>query len=125
MDALGAPHTGERSEAQLIRDFIDKIGQLRPQLITFNGHSFDLPVLRYRAMVNRVPAAGLQVRQYFHRYAEDALDLCDVSSLAWRQQCKTGLKELEKLKASVAEARLAGRNWFGGPPHGPATRGET
>jgi hypothetical protein len=29
-------------------------------------------------MVNRVPAAGLQVRQYFHRYTEDALDLCDV-----------------------------------------------
>jgi predicted PolB exonuclease-like 3'-5' exonuclease len=78
VDALGAPHTGERSEAQLIRDFIDKIGQLRPQLVTFNGHSFDLPVLRYRAMVNRISASGLQVRQYFHRYTEDALDLCDV-----------------------------------------------
>ena len=76
VDALGAPHTGERSEAQLIRDFIEKIGQLRPQLISFNGHSFDLPVLRYRAMVNRVPALGLQVRQYFHRYTEDALDVC-------------------------------------------------
>ena len=49
VDALGAPHTGERSEGQLIRDFIEKMGQLRPQLITFNGHSFDLPVLRYRA----------------------------------------------------------------------------
>src|SRR5262245_39535264 len=78
VDALGAPHTGERSESQLIRDFIEKIGQLRPQLITFNGHTFDLPVLRYRAMVNRVPASGLQVRPYFHRYTEDALDLCDV-----------------------------------------------
>jgi 3'-5' exonuclease len=78
MDALGAPHTGERPEAKLISDFVEKIGQLRPQLITFNGHSFDLPVLRYRAMVNRISAAGLQVRQYFHRYTEDALDLCDV-----------------------------------------------
>src|SRR6202040_3066095 len=77
-DALGAAHIGERSEVELISAFIEKVGQLRPQLITFNGHSFDLPVLRYRAMVNRVPAAGLQVRQYFHRYAEDALDLCDV-----------------------------------------------
>ncbi len=48
-----------------------------PQLITFNGHSFDLAVLRYRAMVNRVSADGLQVRQYFHRYTDDALDLCD------------------------------------------------
>jgi predicted PolB exonuclease-like 3'-5' exonuclease len=78
VDALGAPHIGERSEAKLISDFIEKIGQLLPQLVTFNGHSFDLPVLRYRAMVNRVSAAGLQVRPYFHRYADDALDLCDV-----------------------------------------------
>jgi 3'-5' exonuclease len=62
----------------LINDFIEKIGEQRPQLITFNGHSFDLPVLRYRAMVNRISAAGLQVRQYFHRYTDDAVDLCDV-----------------------------------------------
>jgi 3'-5' exonuclease len=78
IQALGAPHIGQRAEAELIQSFIDRIGELRPQLITFNGHSFDLPVLRYRAMVNRVAASGLQVRPYFHRYTEDALDLCDV-----------------------------------------------
>jgi 3'-5' exonuclease len=76
--SLGAPDIGERPEAKLINDFVEKIGELRPQLITFNGHSFDLPVLRYRAMVNRISAAGLQVRQYFHRYTDDAVDLCDV-----------------------------------------------
>lgn len=78
VDALGAPHIGERTEGELISAFVEKVGQLRPQLITFNGHGFDLPVLRYRAMVNRVSAGGLQVRSYFHRYTEDALDLCDV-----------------------------------------------
>ena len=78
MDALGAPHVGERPEGELIKAFAERVGQLRPQLITWNGHSFDLPVLRYRAMVNRISAAGLQVRQYFHRYTEDALDICDV-----------------------------------------------
>jgi 3'-5' exonuclease len=78
VDALGAPHAGERPEADLIRSFAERVGELRPQLVTWNGHSFDLPVLRYRAMVNRVSAEGLQVRQYFHRYTEDALDLCDV-----------------------------------------------
>jgi len=77
IEALGAPHIGERSEAKLISDFIEKIGQLLPQLVTFNGHSFDLPVLRYRAMVNRVSAGGLEVRRYFHRYTDDALDLCN------------------------------------------------
>ena len=44
IDALGAPHIGERTEGELISAFVEKIGQLRPQLITFNGHSFDLPV---------------------------------------------------------------------------------
>ena len=78
VDALGAPHIGERTEAELISSFAERVGQLRPQLVTWKGHSFDLPVLRYRAMVNRVAAEGLQVRQYFHRYTEDALDLCDV-----------------------------------------------
>jgi 3'-5' exonuclease len=78
MISLGAPHIGERSEAELISSFVDRISELRPQLITFNGHIFDLPVLRYRAMVNRISAAGLQVRQYFRRYTDDALDLCDV-----------------------------------------------
>jgi predicted PolB exonuclease-like 3'-5' exonuclease len=78
MDALGAPHINERTEADLIRSFAERVGQLRPQMVTWNGHAFDLPVLRYRAMVNRISAAGLQVRQYFHRYTDDALDLCDV-----------------------------------------------
>jgi predicted PolB exonuclease-like 3'-5' exonuclease len=78
IQALGAPYIGQHTETELIRSFIDRIGELRPQLVTFNGHSFDLPVLRYRAMVNRVPGLGLQVRPYFHRYTEDALDLCDI-----------------------------------------------
>ncbi len=78
IDALGAPHMGERSEGELISSCVDRIAQLHPQLITFNGSSFDLPVLRYRAMVNRVSAAGLCGRPYFNRYSDDALDLCEV-----------------------------------------------
>jgi hypothetical protein len=52
VDALGAPHVGERSEKELISSFVDKIAALSPQLVTFNGSFFDLPVLRYRAMVH-------------------------------------------------------------------------
>ena len=48
MDAVAAPHVGERTEKQLIASFCDKIAELRPQLVTFNGSSFDLPVFRYR-----------------------------------------------------------------------------
>ena len=96
VEALGAPHIGERSEAKLISDFVEKIGQLRPQLVTFNGHSFDLPVLRYRAMVNRLSAIGLQVRPYFYRYGEDALDLCDVLG-SYVPGAKVRLDEVSKI----------------------------
>jgi DNA polymerase elongation subunit (family B) len=40
----------------LIAAFVDRIAELNPQLVTFNGSSFDLPVLRYRAMVHKLPA---------------------------------------------------------------------
>jgi predicted PolB exonuclease-like 3'-5' exonuclease len=48
IDALGAPHVGDRPEKALIAAFVDRIADLSPQLVTFNGSSFDLPVLRYR-----------------------------------------------------------------------------
>ena len=56
VDALGAPHIGERTEKQLISAFCEKIAELAPQLVTFNGNTFNLPVLRYRAMIHGVPA---------------------------------------------------------------------
>ena len=93
VDALGAPHVGERSEKELIASFVDKIAALSPQLITFKGSSFDLPVLRYRAMVHGVAAPGLAARPYFHRYTEDAVDLCDVLS-SFSSQAKATLHEI-------------------------------
>jgi predicted PolB exonuclease-like 3'-5' exonuclease len=96
MDALGAPYIGERTEAELISAFVERVGQLRPQLITFNGHRFDLPVLRYRAMVNRVSATGLQVRPYFHRFSDDALDLCDALG-SFSPGARVKLDEISKI----------------------------
>jgi predicted PolB exonuclease-like 3'-5' exonuclease len=62
-------------------------------LVTFNGSSFDLPVLRYRAMINRVSAPGLAARNYFNRYTDDALDLCDALS-SFAPRAKVSLHEL-------------------------------
>ena len=96
VDALGAPHVGDRTEKQLITAFVDKIAEFSPQLITFNGNSFDLPVLRYRAMINKVSAPGLSARPYFNRYTEDALDLCDALS-SFSSQGKATLHEISKV----------------------------
>ncbi len=93
VDAVGAPHIGERTEKELIQAFVDKIAELNPQLVTFNGNSFDLPVLRYRAMTHSVSASGLYSRPYFNRYTDDATDLCDVLS-SFASQGKATLNEL-------------------------------
>jgi predicted PolB exonuclease-like 3'-5' exonuclease len=93
--SLGAPHTGDRTEAEIIAAFVERIGELRPQLVSFNGHGFDLPVLRYRAMVNHVPAPGLSRRNYFSRYSDDALDLCDALS-SYNARGKVSLDALSR-----------------------------
>ena len=93
VDALGAPHVGDRSEKELITAFVQRIAELSPQLVTFNGNSFDLPVLRYRAMTHSVSALGLSARPYFNRYTDDAIDLCDVLS-SFMPQAKCTLHEL-------------------------------
>ena len=41
VDALGAPHVGERSEKELISSFVARIAELSPQLVTFNGGGSD------------------------------------------------------------------------------------
>jgi 3'-5' exonuclease len=91
--AVGAPNVGERLEKEIIAAFVSKIAELTPKLVTFNGASFDLPVLRYRAMVCGVSAPGLALRPYFNRYSEDAIDLCDVLS-SFSSQNKPSLHEL-------------------------------
>jgi predicted PolB exonuclease-like 3'-5' exonuclease len=96
VDAVGAPHVGERTEKQLITAFCDKIAELSPQLVTFNGNSFDLPVLRYRAMIQGVSAPGLFVRPYFNRCTEDAIDLCDALS-SFSPQGKATLHEISRI----------------------------
>jgi 3'-5' exonuclease len=44
-------------------------------------------------MVHAIPASGLTVRPYFHRYSNDAIDLCDVLS-SFSSQAKVSLHEL-------------------------------
>jgi predicted PolB exonuclease-like 3'-5' exonuclease len=96
IDSIGAPSVQDRPERELIEAFVTKVAQLRPQLITFNGHSFDLPALRYRAMVHKVSAPGLSARSYFKRYSMDALDLCDGLS-SFGASGKVTLDELSKI----------------------------
>jgi phosphoserine phosphatase len=82
---------------------------------TFNGHSFDLPVLRYRAMVNRISAVGLQVRDYFHRYTDDAIDLCDLLG-SYVPGGKVKLDEVSKILGLPGKPEgVHGSRWYRQP----------
>jgi predicted PolB exonuclease-like 3'-5' exonuclease len=93
---VGAPHVGQRTEKELIVSFVNKIGQLSPQMVTFNGCGFDLPVLRYRAMIHGIFAPGMHNRAYYHRRTDDNVDLCDVLS-SFSYGGKVKLDELSRI----------------------------
>jgi|tagenome__1003787_1003787.scaffolds.fasta_scaffold20220093_1 predicted PolB exonuclease-like 3'-5' exonuclease len=96
VQAVGAPHVGQRPEKELIESFINQIAQLSPQMVTYNGGGFDLPVLRYRAMIHNVFAPGMHNRAYYHRYTDDNVDLCDVLS-SFSYGAKVKLDELSRI----------------------------
>jgi 3'-5' exonuclease len=93
--SLGAPHIGQRSEAGLISAFADRLADLRPTLVSYNGGSFDLPVLRYRAMIHGIAAPGL-TDEYFRRYGTRHVDLCDLLA-NFHPRAKVGLDDLCKM----------------------------
>ena len=87
---------GSTTERDMIQGFVDRIAALEPRLVTFNGTSFDLPVLRYRAMIHSIAAPGLAARRYFHRFTEDMVDLCDLLS-GYEAHHRVGLDQLARV----------------------------
>lgn len=80
--------TAADGEAELIRRFFDGIDKYTPQLVSWNGGGFDLPVLNYRAMVHGVSAPrfwewgdedrSFNYNNYISRYHKRHLDLMDL-----------------------------------------------
>lgn len=70
----------DKSEAEMMTDFGDFVSRVKPLLVTWNGRSFDLPVLALRALRHGVDF-GWYYRGlgYRYRFSEDGhLDLGDV-----------------------------------------------
>jgi hypothetical protein len=78
------------SEAELVQRFYDGIDRYTPDLVSWNGGGFDLPVLHYRALRWRVQAArywetgaedqSFRFNNYLSRYHWRHTDLMDVLS---------------------------------------------
>ncbi|HEY3326015.1 MAG TPA: 3'-5' exonuclease [Novimethylophilus sp.] len=100
---LGSP---EDNEAQIIQRFFDGIEKYTPQIVSWNGGGFDLPVLHYRAMIHGIQAArywdlGEDDREfkwnnYISRYHMRHLDLMDVVAM-YQPRANAPLDEVAQL----------------------------
>ena len=85
--SLGDLATGE---AELVQRFFDGIEKFSPDLVSWNGSGFDLPVLTYRALAASVQATrfwetgaedeAFRYNNYLNRYHWRHVDLMDVLS---------------------------------------------
>lgn len=86
--SLGDPQEGE---GQLLQRFFDGVDKYAPQLVSWNGGGFDLPVLHYRSLVHGVRAQRywdlgeddreFRFNNYISRYHTRHLDLMDLLSM--------------------------------------------
>jgi hypothetical protein len=80
VDALGAPHVGERTEKQLIGAFCDKIAELQAAARDVQWQQLRPGRLAVLCHDPRVSAPGLAVRPYFN---EDAVALLSLGRADW------------------------------------------
>jgi len=76
------------SEKEIVQRFFDGLDRYSPQLVSWNGSGFDLPVLQYRALLHGVNAArywevgdhdrDFRYNNYLSRFHWRHLDLMDV-----------------------------------------------
>jgi hypothetical protein len=83
--SLGEP---QDTEAGAIQRFFDGMEKYVPQLVSWNGRSFDLPVLVSRGMIHAVRAACFwetggeaKFNNYVNRFHDRHVDLMDVLSI--------------------------------------------
>jgi len=86
--SIGEP---EQAEAPAIQRFFDGITKYVPQIVSWNGRGFDLPVLANRALIHGVATAcfwdtggdnkDFKWSNYINRFHDRHLDLMDVLSL--------------------------------------------
>jgi predicted PolB exonuclease-like 3'-5' exonuclease len=98
------------SEAEIIQRFFDGVEKFTPQIVSWNGGGFDLPVLHYRGLIHRVAAPrywdmgegdyadsrDFKWNNYISRYHARHLDLMDLLAL-YQPRANAPLDDLAKL----------------------------
>jgi len=94
------------SEAEIIQRFFDGIEKYTPQIISWNGGGFDLPVLHYRGLIHGINASrywdlgeddkDFKWNNYISRYHTRHLDLMDLMAM-FNARANAPLDDLAKL----------------------------
>ena len=94
------------TERELVLRFFDGIEKFTPELVSWNGGGFDLPVLNYRALIHGVTAAKywdwgdddreFKFNSYLGRYHTRHLDLMDVLAM-YQPRATAGLDTMARL----------------------------
>ena len=109
------------SERELLERFFDGIERLTPDLVSWNGGGFDLPVLHYRCLLHGVNAArywqtgeedaAFRYNNYLGRFHWRHLDLMDVLS-GFQGRARASLSSMAMLRdcqaSSASPARRCG-----------------
>jgi predicted PolB exonuclease-like 3'-5' exonuclease len=99
-------------EAEIIQSFFAVIDQYKPQIISWNGNAFDLPVLHYRALIHGVNASA-----YWALYGVDLginghSPVCHLDLMAkldaFSHHTNTALNDLAKLCGFSGQSSLDG-----------------
>ena len=117
--SIGEPESGE---AAAIQRFFDGIDKYVPQLVSWNGRGFDVPVLAARGLIHGVNAAcfwdtgadnkDFKWSNYINRFHDRHLDLMDVLSLYGGGR-GSPLDELAKLSGFPGKLGMDGSEVWG------------
>ena len=112
----------DSGEGELVRRFFDGIDRYTPDLVSWNGGGFDLPVLHYRALKHGVVArrywengqgdSSFRWNNYLSRYHERHTDLMDVLS-AYQPRAKASLSDMADLLGLPGKLGFSGDKVWG------------
>ncbi|MDA0617192.1 MAG: ribonuclease H-like domain-containing protein, partial [Proteobacteria bacterium] len=69
------------SEAEILEKFCTFLQKYKPRIVSFNGKTFDLPVIQYRSMMHKIPCPWLYSKEMSYKFNhEPHCDLIDAFS---------------------------------------------
>jgi predicted PolB exonuclease-like 3'-5' exonuclease len=69
------------NEKEILEQFCNFLQKHKPRLISFNGKTFDLPVIQYRSMMHQIPCPWLHSKEISYKFNHDPhCDLIDAFS---------------------------------------------